>query len=57
MSKHDMSGCRVVRAGKTAKGEQELFYNVGVSAEPVGAHGIRGTDLSAGVPWLGGARG
>jgi uncharacterized RmlC-like cupin family protein len=29
-----------VRAGETAKGKQELFYNVGVSAESVGARGI-----------------
>jgi uncharacterized RmlC-like cupin family protein len=29
-----------VRAAETAKGKQELFYNVGVSAESVGARGI-----------------
>ncbi|MEA2789307.1 MAG: hypothetical protein QOG73_1713 [Acetobacteraceae bacterium] len=57
MSKQELSACRVVWAGKTVKGKQELFYNVGVSAESAGAHGIRCTDISAGVPWLGGARG
>jgi uncharacterized RmlC-like cupin family protein len=40
MSKQEISACRVVRAGKTAKGKQELFYNVDVSSESVGAHGI-----------------
>lgn len=32
--------CRLVRAGETFKGKQELFYNVGISAESVGARGI-----------------
>ncbi len=40
MSKRETSACRVVRAGKTVKGKQKLFYNVGVSAKSVGAHGI-----------------
>jgi uncharacterized RmlC-like cupin family protein len=32
--------CRVVRAGETFTGKQALLYNVGVSAESVGARGI-----------------
>jgi uncharacterized RmlC-like cupin family protein len=32
--------CRVVRAGEAFKGKQELIYNVGISAESVGARGI-----------------
>lgn len=40
MSKQEISACRVVRADKTVRGKQELFYNVGVSAESVGARGI-----------------
>ena len=40
MSKQQIPACKIVRAGETAKGKQELFYNVGVSAESVGARGI-----------------
>jgi uncharacterized RmlC-like cupin family protein len=57
MSKQEISACRVVRAGKTVKGKRGVFYNVGVSAESVGAHGIPGTDVSDGVASQGGARG
>ncbi|WP_423822071.1 cupin domain-containing protein [Salinisphaera sp. SPP-AMP-43] len=32
--------CRVVRAGETVTGKQALDYNVGISAESVGATGI-----------------
>jgi uncharacterized RmlC-like cupin family protein len=32
--------CRVVQAGEPFKGKQELVYNVGISAESVGARGI-----------------
>jgi uncharacterized RmlC-like cupin family protein len=32
--------CRLVRPGTAFKGKQELFYNVGISAESVGARGI-----------------
>ena len=41
MSKQEISACRVVRARKTMRGKQELFYNVGVSAKSVGAHEIK----------------
>jgi uncharacterized RmlC-like cupin family protein len=34
------SHCRVVRAGEALKGRQELIYNVGISAESVGAQHI-----------------
>src|ERR1700754_2894689 len=40
MSEQEILVCRVLRPGKTVKGKQELFYNVGISAESVGAHGI-----------------
>jgi uncharacterized RmlC-like cupin family protein len=40
MSQQETSACKVVRAGQTVQGKQELFYNVGVSAESVGARGI-----------------
>ena len=40
MSKQETSACKVVRADKAVRGKQELFYNVGVSAESVGARGI-----------------
>jgi uncharacterized RmlC-like cupin family protein len=40
MSKQEIPACRVVRPDKTVRGKQELFYNVGVSAESVGARGI-----------------
>jgi uncharacterized RmlC-like cupin family protein len=40
MSQQETSACKVLRAGETVKGKQELFYNVGVSAESVGARGI-----------------
>jgi uncharacterized RmlC-like cupin family protein len=40
MSKQEILACEVVRASKTVRGKQELFYNVGVSAESVGARGI-----------------
>jgi uncharacterized RmlC-like cupin family protein len=40
MSQSESSVCRVVQPGQTFKGKQELLYNVGVSAESVGAHGI-----------------
>ncbi|HYZ21885.1 MAG TPA: cupin domain-containing protein [Rhodopila sp.] len=40
MSKQQIPACKIVRAAETAKGKQELFYNVGVSAESVGARGI-----------------
>ncbi len=36
----EMATCHVVRSGDTYKGKQELFYNVGISAETVGAKGI-----------------
>jgi uncharacterized RmlC-like cupin family protein len=32
--------CQLVRPSSTAKGKQELLYDVGISAESVGAHGI-----------------
>jgi uncharacterized RmlC-like cupin family protein len=40
MSQQETAACKVVRAGATVQGKQELFYNVGVSAESVGARGI-----------------
>lgn len=40
MSQQETSACKVVRAGETVQGKQGLFYNVGVSAESVGARGI-----------------
>jgi uncharacterized RmlC-like cupin family protein len=36
----ELPPCRVVRAGQTVTGKQELLYNVGISAESVGARGI-----------------
>jgi uncharacterized RmlC-like cupin family protein len=32
--------CQLVRPSSTVKGKQELPYDVGISAESVGAHGI-----------------
>ena len=40
MSAPEKSQCRIVRAGESFKGKQELIYNVGISAESVGAKGI-----------------
>jgi uncharacterized RmlC-like cupin family protein len=40
MSQSNSSICRVVRPGETFTGKQELLYNVGISAESVGAQGI-----------------
>jgi uncharacterized RmlC-like cupin family protein len=40
MSQSDELACRVVRAGATFEGKQALLYNVGISAETVGARGI-----------------
>ena len=40
MSRSDETGCRVVRPGEQFEGKQALLYNVGVSAESVGAKGI-----------------
>lgn len=40
MSETRQPSCRVVRAGATITGKQALDYNVGVSAESVGATGI-----------------
>jgi uncharacterized RmlC-like cupin family protein len=40
MFESEKSQCRVVRAGEAFKGKQELIYNVGISAESVGAQGI-----------------
>ena len=40
MSQSDELACRVVRAGATFEGKQALLYNVGISAETVGASGI-----------------
>src|SRR5258706_4756215 len=34
------SRCRLVRPGEAFKGKQELIYNVGISAETVGAQHI-----------------
>ncbi|WP_213775251.1 cupin domain-containing protein [Bradyrhizobium sp. dw_78] len=34
------SECQLVRPGSTIKGKQDLLYNVGISAESVGAQGI-----------------
>lgn len=33
-------GCQLIRAGTTFEGAQKLLYNVGISAESVGATGI-----------------
>ena len=40
MSQSDALKCHVVRAGTTFEGKQALLYNVGISAESVGATGI-----------------
>ncbi|MEI9985423.1 MAG: cupin domain-containing protein [Aliidongia sp.] len=40
MSQSETPICRVVRPGERFEGKQELLYNVGVSAESVGARGI-----------------
>ena len=40
MFESERSQCRLVRAGEAFKGKQELIYNVGISAESVGAQGI-----------------
>ena len=40
MSQSDELKCRVVRAGATFEGKQALLYNVGISAQSVGATGI-----------------
>jgi uncharacterized RmlC-like cupin family protein len=40
MSQSDGSICQVVRPGETVTGKQALLYNVGISADSVGAHGI-----------------
>jgi uncharacterized RmlC-like cupin family protein len=32
--------CQLVRPSSTIKGKQELLYDIGISAESVGAHGI-----------------
>src|SRR5271168_3041169 len=40
MFESEKSQCRLVRAGEAFKGKQELIYNVGISAESVGAQGI-----------------
>lgn len=40
MKQSEFSSCRVVQAGDTVTGKQELLYNVGISAESVGARGI-----------------
>jgi hypothetical protein len=32
--------CRLVRPSSAVQGKQELLYDVGISAESVGAHGI-----------------
>jgi uncharacterized RmlC-like cupin family protein len=40
MSQSESPSCRVVRPGETVSGKQELLYNVGISAESVGARGI-----------------
>jgi uncharacterized RmlC-like cupin family protein len=40
MSESDVLMCRVVQAGERIAGKQSLFYNVGVSAESVGARGM-----------------
>jgi uncharacterized RmlC-like cupin family protein len=36
----ETSECRLVRAGEAFEGKQGLIYNVGISAETVGAKGI-----------------
>ena len=40
MSQSDELKCRVLRPGETFEGRQALLYNVGISAETVGAKGI-----------------
>jgi uncharacterized RmlC-like cupin family protein len=40
MSQSDDLKCRLVQAGATFEGKQALLYNVGISAETVGATGI-----------------
>ena len=40
MSEPQKTQCRVVRAGEAFKGKQELIYEVGISAECVGAQRI-----------------
>lgn len=40
MSRTEFPVCRVLQPQKTFKGKQELLYNVGISAETVGAKGI-----------------
>ena len=40
MIEQDKATCRLLRPGETFKGKQELFYNVGISAESAGAQGI-----------------
>jgi uncharacterized RmlC-like cupin family protein len=40
MSSSQTGVCRVVRPGTQVEGKQALLYNVGISAESVGAHGI-----------------
>ena len=37
MSDSGLNICRVIRPGEVFKGKQELLYNVGISAETVGA--------------------
>jgi uncharacterized RmlC-like cupin family protein len=40
MSKSEWPVCQVVQASQSVMGKQELFYNVGISAESTGARGI-----------------
>ena len=40
MAQSHETSCRVVRPGETFEGKQALLYNVGISAETVGATGI-----------------
>jgi uncharacterized RmlC-like cupin family protein len=40
MTEPKQAECRLVRPGTAFKGKQELFYNVGISAESAGARGI-----------------
>jgi len=40
MSRSDAGICRVVRPGEQFEGKQALLYNVGISAQSVGARGI-----------------
>jgi uncharacterized RmlC-like cupin family protein len=40
LARSDELLCRVVRAGATFEGRQALLYNVGISAESVGARGV-----------------